>query len=418
MYDAGQNLCFQPDLICQLHFKKLTCLNLYYGLPQSSSQKTMNSATRMLPTLLTTYAGKGRLLLLTVDIGVCDVALGLIELGDYLRVLNRTRIHRPVHLISFVRRVNRRSMRIHKRPASSWLRYLKAREHQWVSDTVHAVVAAGKKVDAVVIEDLNNEALKRKLRSEDPDTSARYSTWMPAKLQRRIIAACVNKNIPILKIPPQYSSHICPRCSRMMADAGRRRVQCTFCGMNDDRDNIAIVNLARTAAVASGLQYLTNNLGQELRKYEQTLSSTKLGKQASKTPAQSLQGGIPSLGGVGEAAGHPTHRGQEPPGGFGWFATYEPFSHDLGWSSRDTPAAGGTPRTVDGKIGCQVLSLPGYPEKALGGENNDDRRRRPEEGTSQTLSHFFLFRAILLRTRRLGITLSEPLQLFKVVDEN
>ncbi|MEM4304300.1 MAG: transposase [Candidatus Caldarchaeum sp.] len=321
----------------------------------------MNSATRMLPTLLTTYAGKGRLLLLTVDIGVCDVALGLIELGDYLRVLNRTRIHRPVHLISFVRRVNRRSMRIHKRPASSWLRYLKAREHQWVSDTVHAVVAAGKKVDAVVIEDLNNEALKRKLKSKDPDASARYSTWMPAKLQRRIIAACVNKNIPILKIPPQYSSHICPRCSRMMIEAGRRRVQCTFCGMNDDRDNIAIVNLARTAAVASGLQYLTNNLGQELRKYEQILSSTKLGKKASETPAQSLQGGIPSLGGVGEAAGHPTHRGPEPPGALGGLRlmNLSPMTSDGAAETPRPPAEPLAPSTADRVSSLEPARLPG-----------------------------------------------------------
>lgn len=212
--------------------------------------------------------------MVAIDVNVCDVSVGVIEFGSVrVRVLRRTRIKRPVHLISFVKRVNRRSQRLHDKPASEWLRYLNAREDQWINDSVSSIIKLAKETDAVVIEDLDAAALRRKLRSEDPELSARYSTWAPAKLARRMEAACRSRGLLLLRVNPAYTSHLCPRCCHTMTDYGRRRVRCPRCGLEDDRDHIAILNIARAAAIQQGLQYADTPLRHILREFEKRVSA-------------------------------------------------------------------------------------------------------------------------------------------------
>lgn len=113
--------------------------------------------------------------------------IGLIELTiARIYSLKRMRVKRPVHLISFVRRVNRRSMKIHRRLASIWLKYLRAREGQWVNDSISTMLKLARKFDAapIVIEDLDAQGLKQKLKSKDPDLAQRCSTWPLIKLMR------------------------------------------------------------------------------------------------------------------------------------------------------------------------------------------------------------------------------------------
>lgn len=92
-----------------------------------------------------------------------------------------------------------------------------------------------------------------------------------------------------MKVLPQFSSHICPRCHSMMTDHGRRRVKCPRCGMEDDRDHVSIINLAKTAAIMLGIQYLEALIRFILRDYEKRFPA----QGPLKAPAQGRQRGRP-----------------------------------------------------------------------------------------------------------------------------
>lgn len=42
-------------------------------------------------------------------------------------------------------------MKAHKRPASSWLAYLRARENQWINDSVATIIRTAKDFDDALI---------------------------------------------------------------------------------------------------------------------------------------------------------------------------------------------------------------------------------------------------------------------------
>ena len=187
---------------------------------QNRSGDASPKASSELPYLLRQYAGRRRLTLLAIDINVCDVTLGLIEATETrIKILEYRRVKRPINWITFVRKVNAYSMRVHRRPAKSWLKYLKARESAWINEAVNAVCKA--RYGAVVMEDLTPRELVRRLNSEDPDLANRYKTWPLAKVIRRITKACEKRGITLIKIPPQHMSHVCPRCYERMQDCGR-----------------------------------------------------------------------------------------------------------------------------------------------------------------------------------------------------
>jgi hypothetical protein len=58
----------------------------------------------------------------------------------------------------------------------------------------------------------------------------------------------------------------------MMKHEKRRwdRLVCR-CGFRDDRDNVAVRNIARTALILSGFHHLNTVLGKQLREYKQAI---------------------------------------------------------------------------------------------------------------------------------------------------
>jgi len=281
---------------------RLVVLVMNRSRKQTESGDASPKASSGMPYLLRQYAEKRRLTLIAVDINVCDVTLGLIEATESrIKVLEYRRVKRPVNWITFVRKVNAYSMRVHDRPATRWLKYLKARENAWINDVVDSVCKT--RCDAVILEDLTPDTLVRRLDSEDPDLANRYKTWPLAKILRRLTRACQKRGITLIKIPPQYTSHICPRCYERMHDCGRRRVKCNRCGREDDRDHIAVINIAKIAMLHHSLQYLGNALGLQLRIFENKLS------------ALSPQGEGQVLGGEGETPSAPSPPRPDAPRG-------------------------------------------------------------------------------------------------------
>ena len=72
--------------------------------------------------------------------------------------------------------MNRHSVRLHGRPASSWLRYAKNLDNEWVNKSVRLLKKLIQNADAVIIEELDSRQLKLKLKSKDPEKALLFSS--------------------------------------------------------------------------------------------------------------------------------------------------------------------------------------------------------------------------------------------------
>ena len=266
----------------------------------SAGSRLFRELGRELPPLLKEYLRKGRLRLVTVDVNVEDVTIAEIEVLQLIHVVRYYRVRRNTGKLLFVRKVNRRSMRLHGRPAASWLKYAKNLDNEWVNKSVGLVKKLVQTADAVIIEELDNRRLKLKLKSKDPEKALLFSSWPVAKIVRRI-TAMARKAGKLLTVPPHYSSRLCPKCNSMIRHESGRwdRLRCEKCGFTDDRDHVAVRNLARTALLLNGLHYLATLLGSQLRDYRRALKDAL---------AQDPESQGPSLGGEGEAPSPSTPR--------------------------------------------------------------------------------------------------------------
>jgi ribosomal protein S27AE len=288
------------------------------------------------PRLIMNYLMKGYVRLIAVDVNVEDVTIGVFKVWQLIKIERYIRVRRPIGKILFVRKVNRYSMKVHRRPASSWLRYARNVENDWINKTVGLIKKMSKRVDAVIVEELSTKQLKASLKSKDPEKSLLFSSWPVAKILRRI-KAFAEKKRKLFTIPPQYTSRVCPRCNSMMKHEKRRwdRLVCR-CGFRDDRDNVAVRNIARTALILSGFHYLNTVLGKQLREYKQAID--KLTPKISRALTQGPEIGPDSWEGKGREPSPSTP--EDGPSGYAWVrAPNEPFSMNGCRRPADTPAA-------------------------------------------------------------------------------
>jgi len=261
--------------------------------------------------LLQRYSRKKFLRMVVVDINVVDVIVAEVEVGMLLRFKRYWRVSRNVGKLLFVRRVNRRSLKTHGRPALNWLRYAVNLDNDWVNKSVALVKKLSSNSQAVVLEQLDSAQLKRKLRAKDPEKAYVISSWPVAKLIRRL-STLSEKIGKLVTVPPHYTSSLCPRCNKLMKHekGAWDRLICPGCGHRDDRDHVAVKNLARTALLLNGFHLLDTHLGKELRKYKQAIDSLTPAIEKAFTQDPHSQG-LP-LG--GERGGSPP---QVPPEGGG-----------------------------------------------------------------------------------------------------
>jgi IS605 OrfB family transposase len=311
--------------------------------------------------LLWRYARRGFLRIVSVDVNVADVIASTIEVGQLIHVMRYMRVRRRTHKLLFVRRVNRYSMRAHGRPAYSWLRYGRNIEDEWVNQSVGLVKKLAQKADAVVVEDLEPRGLKARLRSKDPSLAMLLSTWPVAKILRRL-HGMADKLGRLVVIPPHYTSSLCPRCNTLMNHERGRwdRLACPRCGHRDDRDHVAVYNIARTALLINGFHHLDTHLGRQIREYKQALDSltTAVGKVLAQGPEKQ---GLP-LGGKGEDT-LPKYPEARPPRGLLGRGCLMNLSPMEGGRSQPTPG----PSTLAGVVDRQAVGRLGLFGKAVGG---------------------------------------------------
>ena len=142
---------------------------------------------------------------------------------------------------------------------SAWLRrrgilnrvryfHKKARNivEDWAKKVSHKIVALAKQhLYAVAREDLTNlvESL-RKLPKEHRVSLLILSYRM---LEHWIDWQCEKNGVPLIIVDPKNTSSTCPVCSSKLIENGYRRLRCSRCGFEADRDTVAVLNIEKRA---------------------------------------------------------------------------------------------------------------------------------------------------------------------------
>jgi putative transposase len=92
--------------------------------------------------------------------------------------------------------------------------------------------------------------------------------WSFRKIQKILEEKAREKGIPIRKVDPAYTSSLCPICGAKMTPNGHRVLKCPKCGLEGDRDAIAVLNLARRCGEIPFPPKAGANEGQKVYPYE------------------------------------------------------------------------------------------------------------------------------------------------------
>jgi len=124
----------------------------------------------------------------------------------------------------------------------------KARDvvEDWAKKTAKRIVEeAREKQYAVAVEDLTG--LKEAIR-ELPKT---HKVKLMALAYRRLLWwikwQATKRGVPVVTVDPRGTSTTCPKCGGKMAEAGHRRMKCTACGFEEDRDVVAVLSIEKRA---------------------------------------------------------------------------------------------------------------------------------------------------------------------------
>jgi len=177
-----------------------------------------------------------------VDVNENNVAFGTME-----RVVNVETRERIVRTAYFLKRRRLQSKpRLNEKPL---LAKYRGRERRRVEAIYHKiakeVVAKAKEVGAstIVMEDLEN--IRRKYRKgRSKAINGRLNRWGFRKLQRIVEYKAKLAGLNVVYVDAKGTSSLCPMCGGRLSPNGHRRLKCK-CGLEEDRDIIAVKNLLR-----------------------------------------------------------------------------------------------------------------------------------------------------------------------------
>jgi len=200
------------------------------------------------------YAPKGAL---AVDVNERQVVVG--NSSVELRV--ETPVERALHYMRLAERLQgkysfsryrawRRRSGIRRR-IRHFHRKAKNIIEDWARKTAHRIISLTKQGQlAVAREDLTGlvESLRR-LPKEHRTALVmlgyrRLAFWIDWQAEKN--------GVPILVVDPAGTSTTCPRCGAKLVEVGHRRLRCLNCGLEADRDTIAILNIERRALSQMG----------------------------------------------------------------------------------------------------------------------------------------------------------------------
>ena len=174
-----------------------------------------------------------------VDINENNVAFGSME-----GVSNIKTGERAIRTAYFLKR-----RKLQSRPRlneKSLLAKYSGRERRRVEDIYHKVAnqivgeAKELKASTIVLEELAN-IRKRIKRSKA--VKGRLNRWSFRRLQKIIVYKARLSGLMVVYLNAKDTSSLCPICGEKLSPNGYRRIRCLRCGMEEDRDIIAVKNL-------------------------------------------------------------------------------------------------------------------------------------------------------------------------------
>jgi len=200
------------------------------------------------------YAPKG---VLAVDVNERQVVIGNSSVEQ--------RVETPVERALRYRRLAERLQEKYSSPKySAWLRrdsirrrirhfHRKAKNiiEDWARRTSHTIISLAKQGQlAVAREDLTGliESLRRLPKGHRTALITlgyrRLAFWIDWQAEKN--------GVPLFVVDPAGTSTTCPRCGAELVEVGYRRLRCPNCGLEADRDTIAILNIERRALSKMG----------------------------------------------------------------------------------------------------------------------------------------------------------------------
>jgi len=200
------------------------------------------------------YAPKG---VLAVDINEGRVVVG----DSSVEIRVETPVERALHYRRLAERLQgkysstRYMAWLRRRGVRRRVRYFhrKAKNiiEDWARKTAHITVSLAKQGQlAVAREDLTGlvEGLRRLPKGHRTALIAlgyrRLAFWVDWQAEKN--------GVPILVVDPAGTSSTCPRCGSELVEVGYRRLRCPNCGLEADRDSIAVLNIEGRALSQMG----------------------------------------------------------------------------------------------------------------------------------------------------------------------
>jgi putative transposase len=182
-----------------------------------------------------------------VDINENNVAFG--STGCVRNIKTGERVVRTAYFLK--RRKLQSKHRLNEKPL---LAKYSGRERR-VEDIYHKIanqiVTAAKeaKASVVVMEKLKNIREKKK---RIKAMNGRLNRWSFRRLQNIIEYKARLSGLMVVYLNAKCTSSLCPTCGEKLSPNGYRRMRCSGCGMEEDRDIIAVKNLLRRYQIDVG----------------------------------------------------------------------------------------------------------------------------------------------------------------------
>jgi len=105
------------------------------------------------------------------------------------------------------------------------------------------VEVAKRRSYAVAIDDLTG--LKEKIRELPKEHRTKMTLLAYRRLLWWIKWQAAKRGVVVVEVDPRGTSTTCPKCGGKMTEVGHRRMKCTACSYEEDRDVVAILNIEK-----------------------------------------------------------------------------------------------------------------------------------------------------------------------------
>ena len=185
---------------------------------------------------------------IAVDVNENNVAFGSTE-----RIDNKETGERAIRTAYFLKRRRLQSKpRLNEKPLLAKYRGRERRRAEAIyHEAANQIVTKAKEDEAstIVLEDLKN---MRGRKRGSKAINGRLNRWSFRKLQNIIDYKAKLAGLNVKYVDAEKTSSLCPICRGRLSLNGHRRLRCPTCGLEEDRDVIAVKNLLRRYQIDVG----------------------------------------------------------------------------------------------------------------------------------------------------------------------